>query len=129
MRAGACFILNSGAVRVDGAGGAFQGGPVHGFSSTGVAELEVGYRFIGIERLMCNFKGLLAEAFVFFRRMFCTRVPYEGRVARHGLAEESVWFGAKRSQLAMNSAAITGPMTKPVRPKSPMPPSVEMSTM
>ena len=52
-------------MRVDGAGGVFQGGPVHGLSSTGVAALEVGYRYIGMERLMCNFKGLLAKVFVF----------------------------------------------------------------
>ena len=81
MRAGACFLLNSGAVRVDGTGGAFQGGPVHGFSSTGVAALEVGYRFIGIERLMCNFKGLLAEAFVFSGVCFA-RAPHMWGVLR-----------------------------------------------
>lgn len=33
-----------------------------------------------------------------------------------------------RSHPAMNSAAITGPMTKPLRPNVAMPPSVEIST-
>ena len=32
------------------------------------------------------------------------------------------------SQTAMNIAAIVGPMTKPLRPKMEMPPSVEIST-
>jgi hypothetical protein len=32
------------------------------------------------------------------------------------------------SQVAMNMAAITGPITNPLRPKSAMPPSVEIST-
>jgi hypothetical protein len=34
----------------------------------------------------------------------------------------------KISQNAINMAAITGPMTKPLRPKIAMPPSVEIST-
>jgi hypothetical protein len=34
----------------------------------------------------------------------------------------------KMSQNAINMAAITGPMTKPLRPKIAMPPSVEIST-
>lgn len=32
------------------------------------------------------------------------------------------------SQEAINMAAITGPITKPLRPKTTMPPSVEIST-
>src|SRR5690606_21727128 len=35
---------------------------------------------------------------------------------------------AYRLQAAMNSAAISGPMTNPLRPKSAMPPRVEIST-
>jgi hypothetical protein len=35
---------------------------------------------------------------------------------------------AKMSQAAMNIAAITGPMTKPLTPSTAMPPSVEIST-
>ena len=39
------------------------------------------------------------------------------------------WFEPKNmSQVAMNIAATTGPITKPLRPKIAMPPSVEMST-
>ena len=34
----------------------------------------------------------------------------------------------KMSQAAMNMAAITGPMTKPLSPKVARPPSVEIST-
>jgi hypothetical protein len=34
----------------------------------------------------------------------------------------------KISQLTMNIAAINGPMTKPLRPNTSMPPSVEIST-
>lgn len=53
---------------------------------------------------------------------------------------ESSWAGARshrsrcarsvtnRSQLAMKSAAITGPITNPVSPNSAIPPSVEIST-
>ncbi len=40
----------------------------------------------------------------------------------------SKWLGAKRSQQAMKSAAITGPMTKPVSPNMDIPPRVEIST-
>ena len=36
--------------------------------------------------------------------------------------------GANKSQLAMNRAAMAGPMTNPVRPNRAMPPRVEMST-
>ena len=36
---------------------------------------------------------------------------------------------ANRSQAAMNSAAITGPITKPLMPNSAMPPTVDISTM
>ena len=36
--------------------------------------------------------------------------------------------GANRSQLAMNSAAMSGPITKPFRPNKAMPPRVEIST-
>lgn len=35
---------------------------------------------------------------------------------------------AKMSQLTMKMAAISGPMTKPFKPKTSMPPSVEIST-
>ena len=40
-----------------------------------------------------------------------------------------LWFEAKNmSQAAMNIAATTGPITKPLRPKIAIPPSVEIST-
>ena len=39
------------------------------------------------------------------------------------------WVPVKNiSQVAINMAAITGPITKPLRPKIAMPPSVEIST-
>lgn len=37
--------------------------------------------------------------------------------------------GVKMSQHAMNSAAMAGPITNPVRPNRDMPPSVEIRTM
>lgn len=40
-----------------------------------------------------------------------------------------VWVSVENmSQVAINMAAITGPITKPLRPKIAMPPSVEIST-
>ncbi len=38
------------------------------------------------------------------------------------------WSFAKISQLAMNMAAITGPITKPLKPKTASPPRVDSST-
>jgi transcriptional regulator with PAS, ATPase and Fis domain len=51
--------------------------------------------------------------------------------ARNGLGPMSLAqaaLGVARSQQAMNNAAITGPMTKPLMPNSVMPPSVEINT-
>ena len=71
------------------------------------------------------------EGPVAIQGLFFCGSSFEGRTqigARYKNEEPLPLVGAKRSQVAMNNAAITGPITNPVRPNKDMPPRVEIST-